>query len=272
MTSELRWGWVVSTTPRPLYPRERPGTHCRPQGRSGRVRKISPPPGFDPRTVQPVVSRYTDWAIPAHMCILYKSANRLHHRYFENWAFEEILQTAVLFSHFVNGSNDAGETSETFLMFIYQLAMCDVIQVSCKVVIWLWFICPNICGESVLSGYICSAAVTAAKHHHIVLLCLATDFSASVYSVVPFKLQFLENMACCAATVFNCSLCDIACFSIYCRLWRESKLLTCNLVWYDCYRMFEGMTVSYKGQYPRTRINNVSLPLTRYKQSKKSSK
>ena len=36
-----------------------------PQGRSGRVRKISPPPGFDPRTVQPVASRYTDWAIPA---------------------------------------------------------------------------------------------------------------------------------------------------------------------------------------------------------------
>jgi hypothetical protein len=31
-----------------------------PQGRSGRVRKILPPPGFDPRTVQPVASRYTD--------------------------------------------------------------------------------------------------------------------------------------------------------------------------------------------------------------------
>ena len=38
----------------------------RPQGRSGRVRKISPPPGFYPRTVEPVVSRYTDCAIPAH--------------------------------------------------------------------------------------------------------------------------------------------------------------------------------------------------------------
>ena len=37
----------------------------RPQGRFGRVRIISPPPGFDPRTVQPVASRYTDWAIPA---------------------------------------------------------------------------------------------------------------------------------------------------------------------------------------------------------------
>jgi len=33
-----------------------------PQGRSGEVRKISPPPGFDPRTVQPVASPYTNWA------------------------------------------------------------------------------------------------------------------------------------------------------------------------------------------------------------------
>jgi len=36
-----------------------------PQGRSGQVRKISPPPSpseFDLRTVQPVVSRYNDWA------------------------------------------------------------------------------------------------------------------------------------------------------------------------------------------------------------------
>ena len=33
---------------------------------SGRVRKISPPPWFDPRTAQLVASRYTDWAMPAH--------------------------------------------------------------------------------------------------------------------------------------------------------------------------------------------------------------
>jgi len=31
-----------------------------PQDRSGQLRKTSPPPGFDPRTVQPVASRYTD--------------------------------------------------------------------------------------------------------------------------------------------------------------------------------------------------------------------
>jgi hypothetical protein len=36
------------------------------QGRSGRVRKISPPPGFDPRTVQPIARSYTDYAISAH--------------------------------------------------------------------------------------------------------------------------------------------------------------------------------------------------------------
>jgi hypothetical protein len=49
------------TTRHPLY--RRLGG---PQGRSGRVRKMSPPPGFDPRTVQAVASRYTDWTIPAH--------------------------------------------------------------------------------------------------------------------------------------------------------------------------------------------------------------
>ena len=66
-----RVGWVVNATPRPLYP---PGKTRYPlyrrlggqQGRSGRVRKISPPPGFDPRTAQPVASRYTDWGIPAN--------------------------------------------------------------------------------------------------------------------------------------------------------------------------------------------------------------
>ena len=63
-------GWLTSRaahfTPRkgnryPFYRRL-----CRSQGRSGRVRKISPPPGFDLRTVQPVACRYTDYAIPTH--------------------------------------------------------------------------------------------------------------------------------------------------------------------------------------------------------------
>ena len=38
-----------------------------PQGRSGlkRKKKISPPSGFDPRNVQPVASRYTDYTTPS---------------------------------------------------------------------------------------------------------------------------------------------------------------------------------------------------------------
>ena len=31
-----------------------------PRGRSGLVRKISPPPGFDPRAIEAVASLYTD--------------------------------------------------------------------------------------------------------------------------------------------------------------------------------------------------------------------
>jgi hypothetical protein len=69
-------GLVVNATPRPLYPREWPGTHCTggwvgPQGRSGRVLKISPPPGFDSRTVRPARS-YTDYATPAHRLVRVK--------------------------------------------------------------------------------------------------------------------------------------------------------------------------------------------------------
>jgi len=47
-----------------------------PQGRSGQVRKILSPPGFDPRTVQPVASRYTDYAtrpVTGQLLIIYSA-------------------------------------------------------------------------------------------------------------------------------------------------------------------------------------------------------
>jgi len=51
--------------PAALYPWERPGIHCTgdwvdPKAGLDRCGKSRPPPGFDPRTVQPVASRYTD--------------------------------------------------------------------------------------------------------------------------------------------------------------------------------------------------------------------
>ena len=62
-----RRGWVASSTPRPHFtPGKDPVPIVQEAGWApGPVwtgRKILSPPGFDPRTVQPVVSRYNDWA------------------------------------------------------------------------------------------------------------------------------------------------------------------------------------------------------------------
>ena len=46
---------------------------CGPQGRSGLVREISPPPGFDPRTVQPVAQSLYRLSYPAHNAKLCRS-------------------------------------------------------------------------------------------------------------------------------------------------------------------------------------------------------
>ena len=64
--------WVVNATPRPLYLRERPGTD-RVGGWVGPRASLDECGKFalsecDPRTVQPVTSPYTDYAISA-LCI-----------------------------------------------------------------------------------------------------------------------------------------------------------------------------------------------------------
>jgi hypothetical protein len=73
MTKKTFWflnpGWWSTPHTGRFTHRERPDTHCvgecvDPQGRSGRVRKISPPPGFDLRTVQRVAGSYTDHGPP----------------------------------------------------------------------------------------------------------------------------------------------------------------------------------------------------------------
>jgi hypothetical protein len=55
---------------------KRPGTHCTgdwvggPHGQSGWMQKILFPPVFDPWTVQPLLSCYTAYGIPAHSCLI----------------------------------------------------------------------------------------------------------------------------------------------------------------------------------------------------------
>jgi hypothetical protein len=48
---------------------------CGPQGRYGWVRKISPPLGFEPRTIQSLASRCSDYAIPAS-CVAWLNTSR----------------------------------------------------------------------------------------------------------------------------------------------------------------------------------------------------
>jgi len=63
-----------------------------PQNRSGQVRKISPPPEFDPRIVQPVVSRCTDWAVPAHEIIIIIIINDYTSNNWSHWNSNEKLK------------------------------------------------------------------------------------------------------------------------------------------------------------------------------------
>jgi len=71
-----RRGEGSASRPGRSLPRERTGTHCTggclgPRAGLDMCGKSRPPPGFDPRTVQPIASRYTDLATrPTRM--LYK--------------------------------------------------------------------------------------------------------------------------------------------------------------------------------------------------------
>ena len=75
MASALDGGGWLTSCPGRLYPRERPDTHCTggwvgPRAGLDRCGKSRPPPGFDPRTFQPVASRYTHYAMPTHtVCV-----------------------------------------------------------------------------------------------------------------------------------------------------------------------------------------------------------
>ena len=89
---------MVNATPQPLYPRKRPRQPLyrglgRPQGRSGRVWKISPSPGFDPWAAQPVASRYTDCAIKVHLHRHLRYETRYFHE--ESHPIKLFLQTLL---------------------------------------------------------------------------------------------------------------------------------------------------------------------------------
>ena len=73
LTPVLGGGWRSKPSSLPLYPWEYPCTHCRGgwvnprEGLDGCERSFLP--RFDPRTVKPVASRYTDCAIPGNFML-----------------------------------------------------------------------------------------------------------------------------------------------------------------------------------------------------------
>ena len=95
LTSALEGMSGQRHAPATLSPGKRHVTHFTGDqvgSRSGRVRKISSPPGFHPRSVQPVASRYTDGAIAAddssfyarwNFCLCFGMKSTLYYLYYQ---------------------------------------------------------------------------------------------------------------------------------------------------------------------------------------------
>jgi hypothetical protein len=64
-----------------------------PQSQCGQVRKISPPPVFDPRTVQPVASRYTDCATRPTL---------FHYTYYTYYVYNSKIQSVLSSKHILS--------------------------------------------------------------------------------------------------------------------------------------------------------------------------
>jgi hypothetical protein len=76
-------GVVINATPRPLSPRKRTDTHyvgdwVVPPESVWTGAENSPPPGYDSRTVQPVASRYTYYAISRNYCCRRKAISIIY--------------------------------------------------------------------------------------------------------------------------------------------------------------------------------------------------
>ena len=126
--------WVVSSTPRPTLPQERPATHrtggwvCTgPVWTDGNYR---PPPGFDPRTVQPVASRYNGWAIRPMKCSR-KQRNDLKFHTQQDTQYVQRTEKYRIFDRFGIGVIERAMTN------IYQKKQ-NAYEIVCRLTRWLW--------------------------------------------------------------------------------------------------------------------------------------
>ena len=90
---------------------------------SGRARKMSPSPGFDLRSVQPVASRYTDWTIPALPI--------LTEHFVANWKLLQKLQcyvcTFLALTHTHTHAHHAVKFRLAVHLSLHKFQICDLL-------------------------------------------------------------------------------------------------------------------------------------------------
>jgi hypothetical protein len=103
-----RRAWEVSVRPWPLFiPGKTQYPLCRslggPQGWSGQLQEISPPPGFYPRTIQPVTSHYTNYATRPTIGWVVQDISKDHSA--SLWSSSPMLMMRALFTFKSLGTN-----------------------------------------------------------------------------------------------------------------------------------------------------------------------
>ena len=120
-----RRGWVVSSTPGRILPpgKTRYPFYRRlggPQGRSGRAENLVPT-GIRSRTVQPLVSRYTDWATRSTQ---YRYKLCIANRHYTRMLLLQVRLPVLEWEDVLNGQLNTGHTEENLQHSRFRYKRC----------------------------------------------------------------------------------------------------------------------------------------------------
>ena len=163
------------------------------QSRSGQVRKISPPPGFDPRTVQPVASRYTDYTtrptfkyvcIYVCVCMSYYYYYYYYHSYYIQDNITFLLLVLPHSFHWLIPNYNSHRNNNTFCQIIFQNRNVRKIK---HVNLSLRSLC---CGKYLIWGSLFSCAASCVNRTvDITINCpCVTTFWLSSWTWIIFKI------------------------------------------------------------------------------------
>ena len=136
----------------------------RPQGRSGRVRKIPPTQGFDPRTVKPVANLYTDWAIPAHSVRLYRVSQEECARFRESVPYVKVYRYNP--KHLRPKLNGYGDNGQRKVWSSGGSTHCTC-QLTSLIDVYPWVWCPITESQLTLAVQLCSRLIPECAVNHV---------------------------------------------------------------------------------------------------------